>query len=164
VFYATPSLDNLELFNAAYKAAQVHKRSVFFSPNDIGALLDDRDHSIAYREDSRVAFFCSEPREIGALDFEDIAGITQHDFEEQRYQTLERSARELRETARLVVTSGMRGAEQEVTQRVHARRELRPIDLSITPEAEQTIEDILVAREMVRVDLGLDVVIAQPRT
>ena len=58
----------------------------------------------------------------------------------------------------------MRGAEQEVTQRVHARRELRPIDLSITPEAEQTIEDILVAREMVRVDLGLDVVIAQPRT
>jgi hypothetical protein len=58
----------------------------------------------------------------------------------------------------------MRTAEGNLVQRVRSRRAVRPDGIALSPQVEQTIEEILVAREMVRVDLGVDVMIAQPRS
>ena len=39
VYYATPGLRSNRSFNAAYISAEVHLRSVLFSPSDIGLSL-----------------------------------------------------------------------------------------------------------------------------
>jgi hypothetical protein len=157
-------MENRTEFNDAYNAGRVHEGSVFFSPNEIGPLPDDKEHSIAYRDDSLTAFFCSEPRGIRAINYEKLTGIMRHDFDNARYRRLEESARELRETVRELVGPEMRRAEGNVAERVSARRGLRTTVAPVSPETENSIEDILIAREMVRVDLGVDLMIAQPKS
>jgi hypothetical protein len=162
VLYASPSMYNLSQFNLAYKAGRVHERSVFFSPSNIGPLPDAKEHTIAYQNDPPVAYFCSEPREIKAMNYEALAGSAQELFHRPQYSRLEHSSRELRETVLTLVSPRMRGAEGELAQRVSIRRSSRPAGPPVSPQTERAIEDILVAREMVRVDLGVDVLIAQP--
>src|ERR1700722_9602063 len=111
VLYASPRLESLTLFNIAYNAGRVHERSVFFSPTEIGTLPDDKEHTVAYQGTSSAAFFCSEPRQIAAISYETLAGTVQHEFELDRYRTLREAARELRETARTLVSVQMRTAE-----------------------------------------------------
>jgi hypothetical protein len=163
VLYTSPSLNNLSQFNLAYKAGLVHERSVFFSPTDIGPLPDAKDHSVAYQNDPPVAYFCSEPREIRAMNYEALAGSARELFHRPQYSTLEHSSRELRDTVRTLVSPQMRGAEGELAQRVSIRRSDQPAGPPGSPQAERAIEDILVAREMVRIDLGVDVLVAQPQ-
>jgi hypothetical protein len=162
VLYASPSLHNLSQFNTAYNAGRVHEQSVFFSPADIGPLPDAKEHSVAYQNDSPVAYFCSEPREIRAMDYEALAGNARELFQRPQYRTLENASLELRNTVRELVSPQMRGAEGDLAQRISARRSTRPDGLAVTRQTERTIENILVAREMVRVDLGIDTLIAQP--
>ncbi|NLS69338.1 hypothetical protein E3H11_10480 [Bradyrhizobium brasilense] len=162
VLYASPSMRNLGQFDRAYKAGRVHERSVFFSPANIGPLPDSKDHSIAYQNDPPVAYFCSEPKEIEALNYERLAGRARELFQRPRYRVFENSSRELRDTIRTLVSPQMRGTEDELAQRVRGRRSIPTAAVPPTPQAERAIEDILVAREMARVDLGVDVLIAQP--
>lgn len=58
----------------------------------------------------------------------------------------------------------MRGAEDELAERISVRRSIHPDGPRVSPQTERTIENILIAREMVRVDLGVEVMIAQPRS
>jgi hypothetical protein len=162
VLYASPGLHDLVQFNRAYNEARVHEQSVFFSPAEIGPLPDDKDHSVAYQHGSPVAYFCSEPREIKAKNYETLAGDARELFARPQYRVLENSSIELRNAIRTLVSPQMRVAEGELAQRVSARRSIRPDGLPVPPPTERTIENILVAREMVRVDLGVDVLIAQP--
>jgi hypothetical protein len=162
VFYASPSLQDLNQFNLAYNTARVHERSVFFSPTEIGSLPDAKDHSVAYEDGSPVGYFCSEPREIKAMNYHALAGTARELFERPEYSSLEQSSRELRDTVRTLVSSQMRMAESELAQRVSARRSIRPDGPQLLQQTERAVENVLVAREMVRIDLGVDVLIAQP--
>jgi hypothetical protein len=162
VLYASPCLPGPDQFNLAYNDARVHERSVFFSPGDIGPLPDDKEHSVAYQDGQPLGYFCSDPRPISAINYEALAHRAQSLFENSRFQVLRSASRELRDTIRSLVSDPMRETEGLLAERIDltrsARRE-RPVE---SPQEEEVVKNILVAREMARVDLGVDVLIAQP--
>jgi hypothetical protein len=162
VLYASPCLSDLGQFDRAYNAAQVHERSAFFSPTEIGPLPDAKDHSVAYEDDSPIAHFCSEPREIKTMNYHALAGAARELFERPQYMALESSSRALRDTLRTLVSPQMRAVEGELAQRISSRRSTRPDGTPLPQQTERAVENILVAREMVRVDLGVDMLMAQP--
>jgi hypothetical protein len=163
VLYATPKLHDLDEFNEAYNAAIVHQRSVFFSPGDIGLLPDDKAHSVAYCDGLTFAYFYSEPRRIEARSYENVGHETQALFEQDRFRTLEYAARELRSSIRTLASPLMKATENTIAGRIRVRRSPEEAQPDTLHERERVIEDILVAREMARVDLGVDILIAQPR-
>lgn len=164
VFYASPCLDTFSQFNLAYNAGQIHERSAFFSPVEIGPLPDDKDHAVSYQAGSPTAYFCSEPHEIAAIDYEVLSGTAREFFHRPEYLVLERVAKQVRDTIRELVSPQMRNVESALAQRIRAKRSSQPDRPPVAPESEQTIENILVSREMVRIDLGVDLLIAQPHT
>ena len=164
VFYSTPCIENVRDFNSAYNAAQVHRRSVFFSPRDIGLLPDNKAHSVAYRGNLRSGYLCSEPRKVSAKTFEDIEKTILKSFHQVRFRTLGRASEELRKEVLQLLPPQMRQSEGLVRERIRSRRagfEDRP---ALSPQAEEVVNEILVSRELVRVGLGLDLLIAQPYT
>ena len=161
VFYASPGMHNLGEFNVAYKDGRVHERSAFFSPTDIGPLPDDKNHTVAYRTNPPIAYFCSQPRPITALDYSALAQNARRLLERPQYRTLESSSQLLRDTVRTLVSPQMRVAESDLAQRIKRRRAIDPTTAS--GHVERVVEDILVSREMARVDLGVDMLITQPR-
>jgi hypothetical protein len=160
VLYASPCLQDISQFNTAYNAARVHERSAFFSPNEIGLLSDNKDHSVAYRDGSLDAYFCSEPRKIAATSYADLTMKARSLFEGGLSSSLESAAAQLRGSIRQFVSPQMRSAEAEIEQRVRSRR--TPPLSEESSRVQRTIEDILIAREMTRVDLGVDLLVAQP--
>jgi hypothetical protein len=162
VLYASPGLRDIRAFNRAYTNGEVHRRSVFFSPNDIGPLPDAKAHTIAYRNGLAYGWLCSEPREINAVSFDTLEHQMQSMLEHEKSRTLRVTGPELREKVRSVVSGSMREAESLISEQIRARRAVEtPV---VSGADEQSIEDILVAREMVRVDLGVELVMAQPRS
>jgi hypothetical protein len=134
-----------------------------FSPSDIGPLPDCKEHSIAYQVGKTFAYLCSESRRIRAMTFATIAQGARSLFEhDPRFRELPVASRNLREIIRSLVSEPMRATESILAQRIHVRRAALRDGPAISP-ADEAIEDILVAREMARVDLGIDVLIAQPR-
>src|SRR5690606_7287278 len=111
VFYASPQMQNGRAFNSAYAKGEVHRKSVFFSPNDIGPLPDPKAHSIAYRDGLAQAWLCSEPKEIAVASFEALEHRILSGFEQTRFHTLRAAAPEVRELVRSVVSAPMREAE-----------------------------------------------------
>jgi len=164
VLYATPHLRDVASFNAAYNAAQVHLHSAFFSPAAIGPLPDDRSHMIAYKAGPASAWLCSEPREIPAQNFDDLGKKVRELFGQSRYRTLETASAHLRSQVLSLASREMRASEGTVRQRIRARRGALSARLVTSVETERVIEDILVSREIARVDLGLDLLVAQPST
>jgi hypothetical protein len=161
VLYASPRMQNRGDFNLAYVNGDVHRKSVFFSPKHIGPLPDSKMHSIAYKDGLPYAWLCSEPKEITATDFQTLEHEVLTRFQQPRFRRLRSAAPEMRELIRSLVSSPMRDAEPAIAAQIRARR---------APEAPDTggrielpIEDILVAREMARIDLGIELVVAQPR-
>ncbi|WP_211400812.1 hypothetical protein, partial [Bradyrhizobium denitrificans] len=163
VLYASPGMKNLSQFNLGYKACRVHELTAFFSPAEIGLLADNAEHAVAYQMDPPLAYFCSTPRAINAMTFEALTRNARELFLRPRYMRLENSSHELLNAVRQMVSPEMRGAEGEVRRRIGIRRSDRRREQPASQRTERAIEDILLAREMVRVDLGLDVLIAQPR-
>jgi hypothetical protein len=161
VFYASPRMQNGQAFNSAYVKGKVHRRSVFFSPTGIGPLPDPKAHSIAYRDGLAQAWLCSEPKEIASTSFEALEHRILADFEQTRFHTLRAAAPEVRELMRAIVSTPMREAEASIAEQVRARR-VTEAPIAAQP-LEQPVEDILVAREMARIDLGVELMLAQPR-
>ena len=161
VFYASPKMRDGRAFNSAYAKVEVHRKSVFFSPNDVGPLPDPKAHSIAYRDGLAAAWVCSEPKEIPTTSFEALEQEARADFEQTRFHTLRTAAPELRELMRSIVSAPMREAESSIAEQVRARRLTKAP--TVAQPLEQPVEDILVAREMARVDLGVELMLAQPR-
>jgi hypothetical protein len=165
VLYAAPCLHNVHEFNVAYNAASVHQQTVFFSPIEIGQLPDDQTHSVSYRVGLAHAYFCSESKRITARKFEDITHEMQLLFDSERFRAIEFASNELRNSIRSLVSISMRATEIAVAERIITKRATgagRPTALA--DREERTIINILVAREMARIDLGVDLLIAQPRT
>lgn len=164
VFYAAPYLRNIREFDQAYNAATIARRSVFFSPSEIGALADKKLHTIAYRRDLASAYYCSEPRAIKALTYEALTGQLHDRFGLLRYQELARVAREARTTVLELASPFIRQSEGAIYERVRSARARSPLAAPRSPQEDQVITDLLLAREIARVDFGIDLVIAQPRS
>ena len=54
-------------------------------------------------------------------------------------------------------------AEEQITERMRSRRRPGRDDAARSPVEEQTLIDVIVAREIARVDMGIDLLVAQPR-
>ena len=163
VFYASSCLPDLSSFNKAYNIARIHNRSVLFSPSDIGPLPDDKDHCVVYQDGKSFGYFCSEPQQIHAVTFENVAQGARSLFEQDtQFREMPIASRNLLEVIRSLVSAPMRATESILVQHIRERRRaLR--DQPTISTADEAVESILVAREMARVDLGIDVMIAQPR-
>lgn len=164
VLYATPCLPSEPDFNIAYNAARVHRRSVFFSPRDIGALPDDKSHSVAYRDGLAFGYVCSEPRKVATKTFEDIEKTVQRSFDQKRFRTLEQASEEVRKDVLELIPATLRQSEGQIRERVRATRLALAAQPAVTARAEAVTEELLVSRELARVGLGLDLLIAQPAT
>jgi hypothetical protein len=57
----------------------------------------------------------------------------------------------------------MRQTEQQIAERMRSRRRPGRDDAPLSPAEEQTQIDVMVAREIARVDMGIDLLVAQPR-
>ena len=164
VFYAAACLRSIGEFDRAYNAAAVAQQSAFFSPTDIGALPDNRLHTIAYQPGLPTAYFCSEPKEIKARTYEGLAELLGSHFQQDRFHQIENSTREIRDIVLEVATPPMRQSQGAIEERIRASRVRIRAAAERSIDEERVVTDILVAREIARVDLGVDVVVAQPRS
>ena len=162
VLYASPILDSAAAFNRSYSRASVHRDSALFSPADIGPLPDNESHVVSYMALSAVAWRCSEPKKVPVRKYgglvEEIAGLLQ----ERSKQTLEDTVRELQEGVGPLIPAELRQTEDEIRDRINARRVV--VDgTGRDGRAQQLTTELLVMRELVRVGLGVDLLVAQPR-
>lgn len=162
VFYATPGMANNHSFNAAYNAARVHQRSVFFSPRNIGRLPDDKQHVIAYRNGLSHAWLCSDPRKISAFHFESIGEKVRTLFDDQRFLTLEEASKNIRDEVLRLASPEIRAAEDAIRQRIDTRSAAVLDRPDMDARKRKVLEELLVSREIARVGLGMDMIIAQP--
>ncbi|MBW9113306.1 hypothetical protein JNB88_06545 [Rhizobium cauense] len=164
VFYAAPCLRDCAAFNTAYNSASVASRSILFSPTQIGPLPDDKVHTIAYKPGLSYGYFCSQPRQIEAETFESLTGRLSQKFKDKNVRDFRAAAQEVRRAVVQAASPIWRQAEDAVAGRVRQARPPTAADGSaLQPDREQAILDVLVAREIARIDMGIDLVIAQPR-
>ena len=182
-------MQDVHAFNAAYNRAMVHQQSVLFSPKHIGELPDDRQHTLAFRQGLTTAWLCSKPREVPVFQFEVISEQLRDLFETQRYATLETAVGHSLEDMRSLAATqdaavyhsrayslgeerlpfppqnqidSVEEFEDLIRQRIRERVTTLFKQLDIEKQTAQVVEDLLVSREIARVALGLDLVIAQP--
>ncbi|WP_449045926.1 hypothetical protein [Paracoccus versutus] len=163
VFYTSPAFSSASSFNGAYSLAEVHARSAFFSPTDIGPLPDDANHTISYTTGSPVAWMCSEPRPVKVLTFTTLTQGASGQLAERSGRTLEDTTREIREGIWPLLAPELRGAEAAVRERIETRRQIGTEAVSADDRIGSATTEILVLRELIRVGLGVELLIAQPR-
>jgi len=163
VYYASPTCDSAAAFNKAYCLTQVHTQSVLISPNAIGPLPDDRSHVVSYASGSSTAWRCSEPKEVKALDFDVITKVVIEQLAQRSDSSLEETVGQIREDVWSLLPQELRAAEDSLRRRIRSR----PQTADAAPGDEDRLHfvttEILVLREMVRVGLGVDFLIAQLR-
>jgi hypothetical protein len=170
VFYATTMLDTSTAFNAAYGNAEVHTRSALFSPIDIGPLPDDKNHVVSYSATSLVAWRCSEAKDIGYRTFMDLMENLSQRLTERGESTLEKSVADIREGLWPLLPEELHQAESDLRARIVARRSIARATIrrsiartSPTVDRVRSVStEILVLKELSRVGLGVDLLIAQP--
>lgn len=163
VFYAAPCLRDCPTFNNAYTSASVARSSALFSPVAIGPLPDDKVHSIAYKPGLSVGYYCSEPKEIAAIGYERLEGFVSERLTDERFTDFRSTAREVRKNVLEAASRVWRQSEAGMAERLQSRVTSTVSDGQAQRSEEvEAIVDILVAREIARVDLGIDLVIAQP--
>lgn len=64
VLYAAPGFSESTELNEAYSNDRMGASSLFLRPSQIGPLLDDKQHWVAFQMDPELTYFCSEPRRI----------------------------------------------------------------------------------------------------
>jgi hypothetical protein len=161
VYYATPDIEDNNVFNTAYNAAQVHQQSVLFLPREIGPLPDDKQHIVAYRNGLGRAWLCSEPREIAAFRFEDVEQNATNLLDERRFRTLEDTVAEIRQALLELTSPEVRSSESAIRQRIQVRVGALAID-PVAVRAREVAVELLVSREIARVGLSLEMIIVQP--
>ena len=81
-FYATPEFHEYSDLNKHFKNGKVHEYSALFSPTDIdnaNVISSSGNHAIAYEANKSYGWLCSEPREIGGYNIDEIVEITDKD-------------------------------------------------------------------------------------
>ena len=163
VFYTAPCMWDEGAFNEAYVSVEVHRRSVLFSPQEIGYLPDSDQHSVAYRPGLNYAWFRSTAREIGAFGIERISEERRGSMDNSRYRELRTVVMEIRQSISSISPWELRGVEERARERVRARRMMRE-DALVNKEAEEVAEELEVSRDLARVGLGVELLIVQPRS
>lgn len=204
VFYASPALSDLSRFNSAYSSCKVHEETRFFSPNSIGPLPDDKIHSVVYSR-NKNCWFCSEPRILDGLTYQDIAKNLKLLLLAPRFISLEavakqtsqsiveaikhRRTRDFREGFAVEIDAlegplelldqgsllpeieedfepresvSVDEMEAEIRKQVRQRRKQRDRSTSADGPLEPILEELLVGRELARIGLGMEVLVAQP--
>jgi hypothetical protein len=160
VFYASPELSCNDDFNAAYLKAEVHLKSALFSPAAIGLLPDDKGHNVSYEAGKNLGWFCSEPQEIPLRRIDAVIDRVGEDLATSRDRNLFEALIGIVET--ITDIAGDRFADTE--QVIRARLDRTMTDLpDMLPERKEAVIRILVLRDISRIRLGLDLMIAQPR-
>lgn len=160
VFYVAPFIEGIDQFNQLYNNAKVHENSIYLLPGSIGKLPDDLAHTVAYKSGMKAAYFCSDLKPIKAFVFEDVQKLTMSRLDTK--MPISETAKEIREDLLSFATPAMRDVVYNVDQRVRTRQAMSIGVAASSSEQVQTITDILVAREIARISLGLDLVFAQP--
>jgi hypothetical protein len=163
VFYASPRLKSIAEFNSAYIGAKVHLQSALFSPNDIGPLPDDQSHFVSYTKSSSIAWRCSEPKKVKAQNFETFMNSASQMLEERSRRSLEDVTRETRESILHLLPPQLRAVEGEVRQRAVLRSVFVDRTTPSDARARAVSVELVVLKELVRVGLGVDFLVAQPR-
>ena len=162
VLYATPTMQTPATFNSAYNQASVHLNSALFSPTDIGPLPDDKQHVVSYRANSTIGWRCSSPQQVKVLPFGKVLSGAQEAFFDPKFERLEEVApRILRELTNATPEGGRLDA-QAFRERVRSRlAAIVPAD-SMGSARFVVVEQLLAAREIARIGLGVEMMIAQP--
>lgn len=162
VFYASPCLADIQAFNASYDLGRVFLDTAFFSPRDIGPLPDNKQHTIAYRRDLGHAFFCSDPQEISRVTFDDVQVKLSALLQQVEFSDPREIARTTRNQIVELASSTSRRQATALADRIRARiLETVPIR-GTSPARVEFLTDLLVARDIARIDLGVEMLIAQP--
>ena len=164
VFYAMPRLKSRNAFNSAYAKLAVHLCSVLFSPADIGLLPDDEQHTVAYDLKSGRAWFCSEPIQIEARGVESVIaerGRSAMDAD----GGLAAVAKAVSDRIQGAWSGELEGVARGARERARERRQQRraAIDRRWSDAVEDAVEELSVARELARVGLGVEFLVAQRR-
>lgn len=162
VFYAAPCLSDIHAFNSSYGLGRVFQDTAFFSPRDIGPLPDNKQHTIAYRKDMGHAFFCSDPQEVRLTTFDDVQQKIGALLQQKQYNDARETARTTRNQIVDLASSTSRRQAVGLANRIRVRvRAAMPTE-AINTEREETLTNLLVARDIARIELGIELLIAQP--
>ena len=161
VYYVTPWMTDEADLSSAYMSGLVHMRSAFFSPKEIGPLPDSRQHYVAYQPNAGHGWFCSDPREVNAVGFEDLSRRLTNSLDERSEENLGSVVAGLRESVLSVMPVSLRRVENAARARVRARQASE--DAGSDAGTREVMEELLVARELARLGLGLEMLIAQKR-
>ena len=162
VFYVSPALKSINALNEAYLSASAHRRCAFFSPMNLGPLPDNEQHAVAYNTTMDKAWLRSEPHQVPILQFTDIERHLSDSFNMPRYKTFREAAGNTLEHILALVPQQVRAAEHAVREQVRARRSATHTGELLDTETWAVTEDALVSREIARMALGIELVIAQP--
>lgn len=163
VYYASPTCESSAAFNTSYALAQVHTSSVLISPGAIGPLPDDRSHVVSYVAGATFAWRCSEPEKVKVADFAAISNAVAERLTKNSDDSLEKTVGQIREKVWPLVPEGLRGAEGAIRDRFPLVPDGADVGTEEDARIRKVTREILVLREVVRVGLGVDFVIAQPR-
>ena len=176
VFYATPALHGAYDFNRAYGATRVHRESFLFSPRAIGRLPAHEDHHIAYAEGMNHGWLCSEPVPIKTRRYDDIEESVLASLRDESQPphvpvtpqtrpseapTLADTAQKVRDELESIVPRTLRETSALLEDRIIERIDKSDTRAHDEPDVFQVILNLLVAREIARVILDLDMHVAQ---
>lgn len=160
VFYAAPFIVGQTAFDQAYSVAAVHLQSALFSPGEIGSLPSGGQHVVAYHPALSWGWVCSEPMRIATHRMESVFGEGDRALNELPKRHVVDIARDVTAS----VTSLRRGELDGIAALVRRRVQERRARSASGPEEEDlAVEELLVARELARVGLGVDFLLAQSR-
>jgi hypothetical protein len=162
VYYAAPELGSIGSFNASYDLGHVSADSAFFSPIQIGPLPDNMQHTIAYKPNLNHAYFCSVPQERPKNTFDAVMSKIGHAFIDEHNATLVEVATRVRRDVLQCASVPSRQRSAGLADRILVRLRNAATDGSLDDEKAGVLTNLLVAREVARVDLGIELLIAQP--
>ncbi len=162
VFYAAPCLADIHAFNISYGLGRVYQDTAFFSPTDIGLLPDNKQHTIAYRGDLGHAFFCSDPQEVRRKTFDDLQQKIGALLQQKQYGDARATSRTIRDQIFDLASSTSRRQAAGLADRIRVRVRAAMPTAAINTEQENMLTNLLVARDIARIDLGIELLIAQP--
>lgn len=163
VYYASPTMEDIYEFNQAYNNVEIHQRTAFFSPNDIGPLPDDQKHVVSYMANTSFGWRCSEPQEVRVSGFDKLLHQIQSAFDDPKFGQLEEVAFRLRGTLREVAGGEIAIDEVALRQRLEARIDSVADGRRMETRTRDTVVELLASREIARIGLGLEMIIAQPK-
>jgi len=166
VFYVAPFMKSGKEFNEAYINVKVHERAFLFSPSSIGPLPDSGQHRVAFHYEPHCAWFCSEPKQVDAYTVDNaIERLSSNRALPLNHQvdsivsTVNEAVRE--------IDSQRFGKLREFAKQQHIRevrsRIVNPsgMESQINSGIEDSIMELLIARKLAQIGLGMDLLIFQ---